>query len=125
MAKRRKRRARVGSVQDTMVTFAGLFVGSFAGNFAKNHLPEGTSKDIANGGETLLGLAGANFAPHPFLKNVGYGMALDGGTQLAAAAFKKAGNGRVNGSVLNRRPNGIGSENGYGKMNAETSFEIV
>lgn len=124
MAKRRKRRSRVGSIQDTGMEFLALVAGSYIGNVARKaaNKDNKAKKDELpyTIGETVIGLAVAHFAPQAFLKNIGMGMAVDGASGSIADSITG-----VRGTTLNRRGNAVGSYNGGGKLNAETTFEIV
>lgn len=133
MAKRRKKRARVGSMSDTLLKIAGVAAGQIGGGIL-NNLVSGKSTAstdtktvyknnlIVNIGETVVGAGAATYAPAgSFWEYLGIGMASDG-TQRAVQSSMDG----IGGTNLNRRTSAVGKSNttGGGKMSADT-WEVV
>lgn len=133
MAKRRKKRASVGSMSDTLLKIAGVAVGQMGGGILNNLISgesvPGTSTTKAvyktnlyvNLGETAVGAGAAAYAPKgSFWEYVGIGMATDGTQRTIQSSMKG-----ISGTNLNRRTSAVGkySNNGGGKL-ADT-WEVV
>jgi hypothetical protein len=133
MAKRRKKRARVGSVSDTLLKIAGVAAGQIGGGVL-NNLVSGkstTSTDAktvyksnlyVNIGETVLGAGAATYAPKgSFWEYLGIGMASDGTQRTVQSSMSG-----IAGTNLNRRTAAVGktTSNGSGKLGADT-WEVV
>jgi len=126
MAKRRKR-SRVGNVNEELMTIGGLMAGAFVGNLAKSFVPASVNSTLVEIGEVGAGVGVATYSKNAFIKNMGRGMSVDGGTTLLSDVMgkAKATTKGIAGATLNRRANGIGNSYPNGKVNTDTSFEIV
>ena len=127
MAKRRKKRGRVGSMSVTneLAAIGGMLIGAIAGNILDNTLLTKVDDTIVNVGEIGVGTATAMYAPSEFVKNIGRGMAVDGATKVLSGALSKIKG--VSGTNLNRRTSAVGksmTSGGGGKLSADT-WEVV
>ena len=127
MAKRRKKRSRVGSMSagNELAAIGAMLIGAVAGNILDNTLLTEVDDTIVNVGEIGVGTAVAMFAPDDFFKNMGRGMAVDGATKILSGALAKVKG--VAGTNLNRRVTAVGKSiisGGGGKLSADT-WEVV
>jgi hypothetical protein len=120
MAKRRKR-ARVGSASSTLMKVLGIVAGATLGNIVDTVILPKVNDTMVSVGEGVVGFLAAEYGGGGFVSDMGLGMIADGSQKLIGKALTPA----VKGLSLNRRPSAVGSYGGGGKMNAETSFEIV